>query len=236
MDRLAIQIKNASFRVQDFSHFVSTSILMQTTLSRYCNSSNTDENEVGTPELLQSADSKELENLRNELAKLQAKEMQLAGKHLAGLGLKELQQLEERMLDALLSVKDRKDKLLREQLELSGIREQKAQQENEKLRRQVAELQDCLLPAEGTMRFIEFQPDSVERKCSSENNGALWSELAYHDGMEKEDSDITLQLGLSTQVHKKRKIAKQTCSHDPDIKPPEKESSSSKSESQVGLV
>ncbi|GAB2210731.1 hypothetical protein Droror1_Dr00016014 [Drosera rotundifolia] len=31
----------------------------------------------------------------------------------------------------------------------------------------VAELHDCFPPAEGAIRFIEFQPDSVERKCSS---------------------------------------------------------------------
>ncbi|GAB2289008.1 hypothetical protein Dimus_023310 [Dionaea muscipula] len=212
---------------------------MRRILSRYCDSSNTDENEVGALKLPQNADSKELENLRNELAKLQVKQTQLSGKQLAGLSFKELQQLEEQLHDGLLSVKDRKEKLLMEQLEISRSKEQKAQLENEKLRRQIAELQGCLPSAEQNqmMRFLECHPDPVDRKCSSEKNGVLCSELAIHSEMDKEDSDITLHLGLSTHAPKKRKTdEKETYSNDSDMKPPEKESSSSKSGSQIGPI
>ncbi|GAB2300097.1 hypothetical protein Dimus_034137 [Dionaea muscipula] len=196
---------------------------MRNTLSRYCNSSNA-ENE--------NADSKELENLRNELATLQAKQTQLSGKQLAGLSFKELQQLEEQLHDGLLSVTDRKEKLVTEELELSRLKEHKAQLENEKLRRQarVAELRGCLSPAQQTMRFLECHPDSMERKCSSEKTGVTCSHRADHGEMDKEDSDITLHLGLSAQAHKKRKMAEDTC-----MKPqtPEKESSSGKSSSPI---
>ncbi|GAU46804.1 hypothetical protein TSUD_268650 [Trifolium subterraneum] len=114
---------------------------------------------------LQKDDTKMVEILKDEIAKLETNQLRLLGKDLTGLGLKELQHLEQQINEGLSSVKERKDgsalpgsfmvntaaqnggylafrngqaseELLMEQLEQSRIQEQKAMLENETLRRQ----------------------------------------------------------------------------------------------------
>ncbi|XAR54408.1 hypothetical protein NMG60_11029520 [Bertholletia excelsa] len=63
----------------------------------------------------------ELEILKEEIRELIVKQMQLLGKDLTGLNLKELQQIEEQLNTGLLSVKERKEQLLMEQLEQSKV-------------------------------------------------------------------------------------------------------------------
>ncbi|XP_034705456.1 agamous-like MADS-box protein AGL15 isoform X2 [Vitis riparia] len=107
---------------------------------------------------------KEVDILKDEIRKLQTRQLQLLGKDLSGLSLKELQNLEQQLNESLLSVKERKEQVLMEQLEQSRVQEQRAILENETLRRQVEELR-----------------------------------------VEREESDTTLQLGLPTEISRKRK-------------------------------
>ncbi|CAN1822911.1 Agamous-like MADS-box protein AGL15 [Linum perenne] len=109
---------------------------MKRTLSRYYKCR--DSSEPAKPEhKLDKQDPKELDVLKEEIAKLQMEQMRLLGKDLNGMSLKELQQLEHQLNDGLSRVKNKKEKLLMEQLELSRVEEQRAKLENETLRRQV---------------------------------------------------------------------------------------------------
>ncbi|KAE8677466.1 Agamous-like MADS-box protein AGL15 [Hibiscus syriacus] len=68
----------------------------------------------GSPEIplmehkAEKQDSKETENLKDEVAKLQMKQLQLLGKNLTSMSLKELEVLEQQLSEGLLSVKEKK--------------------------------------------------------------------------------------------------------------------------------
>ncbi|CAI0560327.1 unnamed protein product [Linum tenue] len=196
---------------------------MKRTLTRYYKCMDSSEPTKLEQQKTEKPDLKELDILKDEIAKLQVKQLRLLGKDLNGLSLKELQQLEQQLSDGLLCVKDKKEKLLMEQLELSRVQEQRAVLENETLRRQVEELQG-LFPCGNRLApsYLEFQ--SVEQKNSSITNGCRSPDVAYNCSTERGDSDTTLHLGLPNDVyHRKRKA-------------PETESCSNESESRLGLV
>ncbi|KAJ6409157.1 hypothetical protein OIU84_008788 [Salix udensis] len=112
---------------------------MKRTLSRYSKLLNSPEQ----PKIEYNAekpDLREVDVLKEEISKLQVKQLRLSGKDLAGLSLKELQQLENQLNEGLLCVKEKKERLLMEQLEQSRVQEQRAMLENEALRRQIEEL------------------------------------------------------------------------------------------------
>ncbi|GMN53667.1 hypothetical protein TIFTF001_022806 [Ficus carica] len=149
-------------------------------------------------------DSKEVDILKDEIAKLQKKQLRLLGKDLGGLSLKELQQLEQQVNEGLSSVKERKEQLLMEQLEQSRMQEQRAILENETLRRQIEELR-CLFPrTECTIpSYLEYYP--IEKKNPNTNHSILGQDAASAFAVEKGDSDTTLHLGLSNDVYWKNK-------------------------------
>nr|APP89290.1 MADS-box protein 14 [Prunus persica] len=166
---------------------------MKQTLSRYnkCLDSSEDAAEECKAE---KQDSKELDVLKDEFAKLQKKQVRLLGKDLTGLSLKELQQLEQQLNEGLLSVKERKEQLLVEQLEQSRVQEQRAILENETLRRQVEELR-CLFPQtdRAVPSYLEYYP--VEKEKSLVHHGVTSPDLVSNFAFENGDSDITLHLG-----------------------------------------
>ncbi|GAB4832491.1 hypothetical protein Ancab_006513 [Ancistrocladus abbreviatus] len=205
---------------------------MKRTLSRYREATDSSETEVGE-QTVQNDDSKELQILKDEIEQLQRKQTHLLGKELTGLSITELQHLEEQLNEGLFSVKERKEKLLVEQLECSRSQEQRALLENELLRRQVAELRGFLPPAQHAVRdYLEYYPVA---RSSSEKNGVSSSEMANDSEIEKEDSDITLHLGLPSETHRKRKADENgTSSRMLASKVPEREICSSKAESQNG--
>ncbi|KAE8727479.1 Agamous-like MADS-box protein AGL15 [Hibiscus syriacus] len=80
----------------------------------------------GSPEIplmehkAEKQDSKETENLKDEVAKLQMKQLHLLGKNLTSMSLKELDVLEQQLSEGLSSVKEKKvEQVLMEQLEQS---------------------------------------------------------------------------------------------------------------------
>nr|API68655.1 agamous-like 15 MADS-box protein [Prunus dulcis] len=193
---------------------------MKRTLSRYnkCLDPSEDAAEECKAE---KQDSKELDVLKDEFAKLQKKQVRLLGKDLTGLSLKELQQLEQQLNEGLSSVKERKEQLLVEQLEQSRVQEQRAILENETLRRQVEELR-CLFPQtdRAVPSYLEYYP--VEKEKSLVNHGVTSPDLVSNFAFENGDSDITLHLGLPSDVYGKRKA-------------PEREAHSNDSGSQLAL-
>ncbi|KAK2351553.1 hypothetical protein P8452_30703 [Trifolium repens] len=186
---------------------------MKRTLSRY--NKCTDSSESASVEYkTEKDDTKMVEILKDEIAKLETNQLRLLGKDLAGLGLKELQHLEQQINEGLLSVKERKEELLMEQLEQSRIQEQKAMLENETLRRQVEELR-CLFPITEHVMPTYLQYHQLERKNSFVDNGVKCPSFARNCANDKADSDTTLHLGLPpTDVHHKKTPEKKTFSND----------------------
>ncbi|XP_021617717.1 agamous-like MADS-box protein AGL15 [Manihot esculenta] len=194
---------------------------MKRTLSRYnkCLESSEPSKEESKAE---KQELKEVDVLKEEIAKLQAKELQLLGQDLTGLSLKELQHLEQKLNEGLLCVKQKKEHLLMEQLEQSRLQEQKAMLENETLRRQVEELRGFFPSTDHPVpTYLEYY--SIDRKHSFTNNGSASLDTACNCSMEKGDSDTTLHLGLPTDAYRKRKA-------------PEGESHSNDSGSQLVLL
>ncbi|GMY22564.1 agamous-like MADS-box protein AGL15 [Fagus crenata] len=172
-------------------------------------------------------DSKELDVLKDEIARLNMQQLRLLGKDLTGLGLKELHHLEQQLSEGLLSVKERKEQLLMDQLEQSRMKyevvskfvlflhwgagpvgggymdgEQRAMLENETLRRQVEELRGFFPSADRPApSYHEYYP--AERKNSLANHGVVSPDAGCE--IEKEDSDTTLHLGLPTDIYRKTK-------------------------------
>ncbi|XP_029129261.1 MADS-box transcription factor 23 isoform X2 [Cajanus cajan] len=179
---------------------------MKRTLSRYNKSLGSADAAVA--ESKTQEDSKMVEILREEITKLETKQLnitylcdyrQLLGKDLTGLGVKELQNLEQQLNEGLLSVKARKEELLMEQLEQSRVQEQRVMLENETLRRQIEELR-CLFPQSEHVvpSFLQYQ--RTERKNSLVNTGTRCLNLADNCGNEKGSSDSAFHLGLSAGV------------------------------------
>ncbi|KAK9283986.1 hypothetical protein L1049_012244 [Liquidambar formosana] len=194
---------------------------MKRTLSRYNKCQNSSDAAI-VEYKAEKQDSKEVDVLKDEIANLQMIQLRLLGKELMGLSLKELQHLEQQLNEGLLSVKEKKEQLLLEQLEQSRIQEQRAMLENETLRRQVEELRGFLPSTERSVpSYLEYYP--VERKNSLIKNVVVSPEVVCNCAMEKGDSDTTLYLGLPSDVYIKRKA-------------PERETCSNNSGSPMGLV
>ncbi|XVE75585.1 hypothetical protein DITRI_Ditri12bG0105200 [Diplodiscus trichospermus] len=145
----------------------------------------------------------DVSTLKEEYLKLRAAYMRLNGKELDGLSFKELQQLEHQLNEGILSVKEQKEQILLEQLKRSRLQEQKAILENEALRKQVEELQQ-----KTSSNFLEFNP--VQRGFSPNSPKADYGCASEEDGNndDNDHSDTSLHLGLSSDVGRKRKVAK----------------------------
>ncbi|XP_058222700.1 agamous-like MADS-box protein AGL15 [Rhododendron vialii] len=171
----------------------------------------------------ETQESKEVDILKEEIAKLKAKQMQLLGKDLTGMSMKELQHLEEILNGGLLSVKERREQILMDQLEQSRVQEQRAMLENETLRRQVQELRGFLPSSEHSARtpYLELYPE--ERINSFVKHGPGSPDIVH-------TCAVDLQLGLpSSEVCPKREVCRKR-------KAPEKEDCSSNSGSQMSLL
>ena len=187
---------------------------MKRTLSRY--NKCTDSSESASVEYRkEKKDSKMVEVLKDEIAKLETNQLRLLGKDLAKLSLKELQHLEAQIYDGLSFVRERKEELLMKQLEQSRIQEQKALLENETLRRQVQELR-CLFPiTEHVIQpYLPFQ--HMEINNGFLDTGAKCPNFARNCANETGHSDTTLHLGLPNDVHQKKTPEERTSSNDSD--------------------
>ncbi|CAN6444811.1 unnamed protein product [Victoria cruziana] len=129
----------------------------------------------------------EVNILKEEIKRLRLANMQMMGKELTDLSLAELQNLEYQLNEGLFRVKERKEQLLREELEQSQLK--------------VEELQVLLpgqLPARPPKECNPF--DAI---CSKKHN--LTGAFVLYDPkfVKNEDSDTSLQLGLSDAYSRK---------------------------------
>ncbi|KAF3774608.1 Agamous-like MADS-box protein [Nymphaea thermarum] len=129
----------------------------------------------------------EVNILKEEIKRLRLANMQMMGKELTNLSFKELQSLEYQLHEGLLCVKERKEQLLQEQLEQYQLK--------------VQELQ-VLLPAQLPVRpSNECKPFDAICQKKHDLTGAY---MLYDPQFVKhEDSDTSLQLGLSDAYSRK---------------------------------
>ncbi|KAA8520204.1 hypothetical protein F0562_014460 [Nyssa sinensis] len=194
---VAVIIFSSTGRLFDFS-----SSDMKKTLSRYNKCLDASEDAL-VEHKAENQEPPEVDILKEEIRKLNLKQSQLLGKDLNGLGLKELHHIEQQLNEGLSSVKERKEELLMEQLQHSRIQEQRAMLENETLRRQVEELRGLFRPTKQSMpSFLACRP--MEMNNSFVNRGPISPDMVSDCAVEKEESDLTLNLGLPNDVYRTR--------------------------------
>ncbi|KAA8518158.1 hypothetical protein F0562_015632 [Nyssa sinensis] len=159
---------------------------MEQILARY--NKGPDSSELPSVEHVAEESQPEVNALRAEVEKLQRVYRRMMGKELEGLSFMELQYLEQQLNEGILSVKDKKEQVLLEQLEKSRLQEQKAMLENETLREQIEELQQS----------------SIARKHSVSSSKTVCNCRSEREGI----SDTSLRLGFSSDVYHKRKAPK----------------------------
>ncbi|GAV57730.1 K-box domain-containing protein, partial [Cephalotus follicularis] len=148
---------------------------------------------------LHKQDTKELDVLKDENAKLQMKQLRLLGKDLAGLNLKELQQLEQQLNEGLSAVKKKK---VRQNLDLPSIYFTRVLHKRDSIGSVIEELRGFFSSTD-IPNYFDYRP--VERKNSLINYGGASPDVAYDSMIERGDSDTTLHLGPPTDVYHKRK-------------------------------
>ncbi|KAL5745630.1 hypothetical protein ACOSP7_026776 [Xanthoceras sorbifolium] len=139
----------------------------------------------------------EATSLKDEFARLRLSYLRMNGKELDGLSFQDLNQLENQLSNGILSVKEKREQVLMEQLKRSRLLEQKAVLENETLRKQIEELRcsrSSLMELNPLERRFSLTSSKANCRCASED--------------EDDHSDTSLQLGLSTDVGRKRKLPK----------------------------
>ncbi|KAJ4908423.1 Agamous-like MADS-box protein AGL15 [Raphanus sativus] len=149
-------------------------------------------------------ESTEVDLLKDEISKLQEKHLQLKGKRLNTLSLKQLQHLEQQLNVSLISVRERKELLLTKQLEESRLKEQRAELENETLRRQVQELKSFLPSIKQHYAPSYIRCFAIDPKSSLLNNNTCYGHINC-SLLQNTNSDTTLQLGLPGEAHDTRK-------------------------------
>ncbi|KAL3516428.1 hypothetical protein ACH5RR_023330 [Cinchona calisaya] len=149
---------------------------------------------------------KEEDILKEEIEKLKLKQSQMMGKDLNGLGLKELKEVEQQLNEGLSLLKERKERMLMEQLEQARIQEQRALQENQTLRTKIAELQH-LLPSNERPPAPNYIDYYLVEKANMPAKGITAHPDNAFVSVENEDSDTNLCLGLSSGTFEKSKAS-----------------------------
>ncbi|XP_057425017.1 agamous-like MADS-box protein AGL18 [Lotus japonicus] len=170
---------------------------MEHTLSRYGRGQGSHGAEQPTDEPSTNVMVPDTNILNDQITQLRSENLRMLGKGLDGLSFSELHQLENQLTDGLCAVKDKKDKMLIEQLTRSRLQEEKALMENEALRKQLKEIEN-----KRKTQFLEFT--SLDRTNSMSSSKPLLV-CASEDN---EISDTSLQLGYSADYGRKRKSVK----------------------------
>ncbi|XP_065856695.1 MADS-box transcription factor 23-like [Euphorbia lathyris] len=201
---VAVLVFSGTGRLYEFS-----SSSMEHTISRYNKSLDMKSPQTpgANPRIAQNSESEsksepeDINKLKDEVSKLRLTCLQLMGKQLDEFNFKQLQQLENQLSEAILSVKDAKEQVLLEQLKTSRFQEQKFIQENEILRTQIEELQKN---SRSKSKSIEF--NVVERGFFNNERKRVAEDDHYINA--SDFSETSLHLGLSCDVNGKRKSVK----------------------------
>ncbi|KAB1222278.1 Agamous-like MADS-box protein AGL18 [Morella rubra] len=176
---VAVIIFSSTGKLYEFS-----SASMEHTLARYSRGLDLDSLEHPQDEHTTQQEQVDVNALKEELVKLRLSYLRMLGKELDGLSFNELQLLEDQLSEGVLSVKDKKDELLLEQLQKSRFQEQKVMLENEALRKQLEEVQRS-----SKSPFLEFSPLATRFSLTDSKD------VSTSSSEENEDSDTCLHLG-----------------------------------------
>ncbi|KAJ4896073.1 Agamous-like MADS-box protein AGL18 [Raphanus sativus] len=190
---VALIIFSSTGKVYDFS-----SGCMEQTLSRYGHTAASADHKPKEEEQQQLLLCSSQENgavvlrkddaMKNELERLQLAIQRLKGKELEGMSFSDLISLENQLNDSLHSVKDQKTQILLNQVERSRLKERRALEENQILRKQVEMLGRGSSGPKGLSEIPQFSSPQAEPESSSSDDD---DENDLH-------SDTSLQLGLSS--------------------------------------
>ncbi|XP_057784707.1 MADS-box transcription factor 23-like isoform X2 [Salvia miltiorrhiza] len=139
------------------------------------------------------------DSLKHEIEKLHLMHRRMMGKELDELTYNELHNLEQQLTEGILSVKERKEKLLLEQMEISKQQEKKIVQQNEVLLEKIEELRQ------------HARLNSKENHVIVSKESCLSSSSMHECRSAKEGtSDTSLRLGISPAaiVSEARKMPK----------------------------
>ncbi|ESQ41330.1 hypothetical protein EUTSA_v10014765mg [Eutrema salsugineum] len=161
---------------------------MKKTLLRYGNYQSSSDVPLINSKAENQEDCAEVDLLKDEISKLQEKHLQLQGKGLNILSLKELQHLEQQLNAALISVRERKELLLTKQLEESRLKVQE-------LRSFLPSINQHYAPS-----YIKCFP--IDPKNLLVNNTCVDD---IKCSLQETNSDTTLQLGLPGEAQDRRK-------------------------------
>ncbi|XP_071688106.1 MADS-box transcription factor 23-like [Rutidosis leptorrhynchoides] len=150
----------------------------------------------------------ELELLRNEVRRLKHENARLMGNNLGGASVQELHQLQQQLTDGLMSVKEKKDALLFEEIDRSNRKERELDYENDILRGEIKKLRQLLPFAQQPTQsgFIEFTPATVPTTSDaghSKHDQVSPDTVCYY-GSDNTDSETALQLRLECGDHSKK--------------------------------
>ncbi|KAL3819775.1 hypothetical protein ACJIZ3_005680 [Penstemon smallii] len=198
--QIAVLIFSSTGKFYEFA-----SSRMEQILAKYNQNNGSPENAVIDNATNKQESTVEVKVLKDELEKLQLMHRRMTGKELDGLTCNELDNLEQQISEGILSVKDRKEKILLGELEISKLQEKKVVQQNAALREQIEELRHHVKTSQEKNLFTS------KDSCIS-SSSMLKCRSTYKEGT----SDISLRLGLSPSVDLccKRKVLKKETTND----------------------
>ncbi|XP_076887921.1 MADS-box transcription factor 23-like [Bidens hawaiensis] len=146
-----------------------------------------------------SQEQAELELLRNEVTRLRSENSRLMGHNLGGASVQQLHQLEQQLSDGLISIKEKKDAMLFEEIERSNRKERELTYENDALRGEVEKLKRFLPLSQQPSQqgFLPYTPAAVPSSSAghSKHNQVSPDTVCYY-GSDNIDSEAALQLRL----------------------------------------
>ncbi|KAL4561972.1 hypothetical protein LXL04_034158 [Taraxacum kok-saghyz] len=150
----------------------------------------------------------ELEVLRSELTRLRNENARLLGDNLGGTGVQELIQLEHQLSNAIISVREKKNALVFEEMEHLKHRERELGYTNEVLRGEIDKLRRFIplaLPP-GQPPFLDHPPMAAPSSSAglSKHDRVSPDTVCYY-GSDNTDSETALQLRPPCSDHLKTK-------------------------------
>ncbi|KAK9058087.1 hypothetical protein SSX86_022927 [Deinandra increscens subsp. villosa] len=158
-----------------------------------------------------SQEQAELELLRNEVARLRNENARLMGNNLGGASVQQLHQLEQQLSNGLISIKEKKDAMLFEEIERSNRKERELDYENDILRGEIEKLKRYIPLSEQPNQpgFLEYTPAAVPSSSTaglSKHDRVSPDTVCYY-GSDNTDSETALQLRLPCGDHSRKEAA-----------------------------
>ncbi|KAI3739166.1 hypothetical protein L2E82_29563 [Cichorium intybus] len=150
----------------------------------------------------------ELEVLRNEITRLRNENARLMGNNLGGMGVQELIQLEHQLSNGIISVRDKKNAMVFEEMEHLKHRERELGYENEVLRGEIDKLRRYIplaLPPAQPPFLEQTQAAAPSSSAGLSKHDRVSPDTVCYYGSDNTDSETALQLRPPCSDHSKTK-------------------------------